>query len=88
MPRQANREDQEIGSGLSNKSVPNSKLKSGEVTTLEQEKDSFWMWIGAVILAAVIGVFLLKIREMESVPTDGYEETRAQVEKQMSSSKK
>ena len=46
------------------------------------------MWIGAVILAAVIGVFLLKIREMESVPTDGYEETRAQVEKQMSSSKK
>jgi hypothetical protein len=54
---------------------------------MEQEKDNFWLYIGAVIVATVICVFLLKSREMESVPTDAYNETRAQVEKQMQKSK-
>jgi hypothetical protein len=54
---------------------------------MEQEKDNFWLYIGAVIVAAIIGVFLLKSREMESVPTSAYNETRSQVEKQISNAK-
>jgi hypothetical protein len=54
---------------------------------MEQEKDNFWLWIGAVIVAAIVGVFLLKGREMESVPTKAYEETKAQVEKQIQNAK-
>lgn len=54
---------------------------------MEQEKDNFWLYIGAVIVAAVIGVFLLKGREMESVPTAAYNETRSQVEKQIANAK-
>ncbi len=55
---------------------------------MEQEKDNFWLYIGAVIVAAVIGVFILKSREMESVPTDAYNQTRSEVEKQMEKAKK
>jgi hypothetical protein len=62
-------------------------MKSVEVNTMEQEKDNFWLYIGAVIVAAVVGVFILKSREMESVPTDAYNQTRAQVEKQMEKAK-
>lgn len=54
---------------------------------MEQEKDNFWLWIGALIVAVIIGVFLLKSREMESVPADAYAETRAQVEKQIQKAK-
>lgn len=52
-----------------------------------QGKDNFWLYIGAIILAAVVGVLLLKGREMESVPTKAYEETKAQVERQMQNAK-
>ena len=54
---------------------------------MEQEKDNFWLWIGALIVAVIIGVFLLKSREMESVPADAYNETKAQVERQMQKAK-
>jgi len=54
---------------------------------MEQEKDNFWLYIGGVIIAAVVGVFLLKSREMESVPTKAYEETKAQVERQIQNAK-
>jgi hypothetical protein len=54
---------------------------------MEQEKDNFWLYIGAVIVAAIVGVFILKSREMESVPTDGYKETRGQIEKQIERAK-
>ena len=54
---------------------------------MEQEKDNFWLYIGLVIVAAVIGVFLLKGREMESVPYAGYAETRGQIEKQIQNAK-
>ncbi|MGX2039922.1 hypothetical protein ACWJKU_07275 [Methylocaldum sp. MU1018] len=50
---------------------------------MEQEKDNFWLYIGGIIVATVIGVFLLKSREMESVPTKAFEETKARVEKQI-----
>jgi uncharacterized protein (UPF0333 family) len=62
-------------------------MKSVEVKKMEQEKDNFWLYIGAIIVAAIIGVFLLKGREMESVPTAAYNETKAQVEKQMQNAK-
>lgn len=54
---------------------------------MEQEKDYFWFYIGALIVAAIIGVLLLKGREMESVPTKAYEETKQQVERQMQNAK-
>lgn len=50
---------------------------------MEQEKDNFWLYIGAVIVAAIIGVFLLKSRETESVPYKAFEETQSQVNKQL-----
>jgi ubiquinone biosynthesis protein COQ9 len=53
----------------------------------EQERDYFWYYIGALIIAAIVGVILLKGREMESVPTQAYEETKAQVERQMQNAK-
>ena len=52
-----------------------------------QEKDNFWLWIGAIIVAVLIGVFLFKSRETESVPYKAYEETKAQVEKQIQQAK-
>ena len=55
---------------------------------MEQEKDNFWLYIGALIVAVIIGVFLLKSREMESVPTDAYNQTRGEIEKQIEKAKK
>ena len=54
---------------------------------MEQEKDNFWMWIGAVIVATIIGVFILKSREMESVPVEGYAQTRGEIDKQIERAK-
>ena len=51
------------------------------------EKDNFWLYIGAVIVAAIVGVFILKGRETESVPYQAYEETKSQVEKQLEKAK-
>ena len=56
---------------------------------MEQEKDNFWLYIGALIIATIIGVFLLKARENE---VSGWEngavqETKADVEKQLSKAK-
>jgi len=50
---------------------------------MEKEKDNFWLYIAGVIITAIILVFLLKSREMESVPEKAYEETKQQVEKQI-----
>lgn len=52
---------------------------------MEQEKDNFWMWIGAVIVAAIIGVFLLKARENEVSGWDNgaIQESKAEVNKQI-----
>ncbi len=55
---------------------------------MEQEKDNFWLYIGALIVAVIIGVFLLKSREMESAGfSSGYQENRGSVEKQIQNSK-
>jgi hypothetical protein len=55
---------------------------------MEQEKDNFWLYIGALIVVVIIGVFLLKSREMESVPTEAYAQTRGEIEKQIEKAKK
>lgn len=56
---------------------------------MEQEKDNFWLYIGAVILAAVIGVFLLKARENEVSGWDNgaIQESKAEVNKQLDKAK-
>ncbi|MGZ9055673.1 hypothetical protein [Methylomagnum sp.] len=52
-----------------------------------QQRDNFWIYIGAIIVAAIVGVFLLKGREMQSVPYEAYQETKSQVERQMQNAK-
>lgn len=47
------------------------------------EKDNFWLWIGGLIVAVVIGVFILKARETESVPYKAFEETKSEVDRQV-----
>jgi hypothetical protein len=56
---------------------------------MEQEKDSFWLYIGALIVATIIGVFLLKSRENEASgwQNGAYEESKAEVEKQIQKNK-
>ena len=51
---------------------------------MEQEKDNFWLWIGALIFATVVGVFLLKARENEVSGWDNgaVQESKAEVSKQ------
>lgn len=64
------------------------KLQSSvEVKKVENEKDNFWLWIGGLIIAVVVGVFILKSRETESVPYKAFEETKAEVDKQLSKQK-
>jgi hypothetical protein len=50
-----------------------------------QEKDNFWMWIGAIIVATVILVFMLKSRENEvsGWNNGAYQQTKAEVDKQV-----
>ena len=56
---------------------------------MEQEKDNMWMYIGALIVAVIIGVFLLKARENEASgwQNGAYEESKAEVERQMKKAK-
>ena len=56
---------------------------------MEQEKDNFWLYIGALIVATIIGVFLLKARENEVSGWDNgaVQESKSQVEKQLSGAK-
>ncbi len=57
---------------------------------MEEEKDNFWLWIGVVIISAVIGVFLLKARENEVSGWDNgaIQESKSEVNKQLSNAKK
>ena len=52
---------------------------------MEQEKDNFWLYIGLLIVATIIGVFLLKARENEVSGWDNgsIQESKAAVEKQI-----
>jgi hypothetical protein len=56
---------------------------------MEQEKDNMWMYIGVLIVAVIIGVFLLKSRENEASgwQNGAYEESKAEVEKQLQKAK-
>jgi hypothetical protein len=59
-----------------------------EVAKMEKENDNFWFYIAGVIVVAIGLVFMLKSREMESVPTSAFAETKAQVDKQISGARK
>lgn len=48
----------------------------------QPKKDYFWFYIGGLIALVIVGVFLLKGREMSSVPYKAYEETKKEVERQ------
>ena len=48
----------------------------------EKERDNFWLYIGGLILATIILVFVLKGRETEHL-TGGYEELQQEVQAQM-----
>ncbi len=43
-----------------------------------QEKDNFWLIIGVLIAAVVVGVILLKKRETSTVAYEAWEEIRAE----------
>ena len=44
-----------------------------------QEKDNFWLWIGAIIVATVLLVFLLKARETEHLASGAVAEIQSEV---------
>jgi hypothetical protein len=48
-----------------------------------EKRDPFWFYIAGLILLVVVGVFIFKSREMQSVPYKAYEETQSQVEEQL-----
>jgi len=54
---------------------------------MDNEKDNFWLYIAGIIVLAIGLVFMLKSREMESVPYTAYGETKAEVDKQISKAK-
>ena len=56
---------------------------------MEQEKDNFWLWIGALIVAVIFGVFLLKARENEVSGWDNgaIQESKSEVNKQLERAK-
>ena len=45
----------------------------------EQEKDNFWLYIGGIVVATVIGVFLLKARETEHLKSGAVAEIQSEV---------
>jgi len=51
---------------------------------MEQQKDNFWLYIAGIIVLAIALVLMLKGREMESVPYKAFDETKQQVEKEIS----
>lgn len=55
---------------------------------MENEKDNFWLYIGGIIVTAIVLVLLLKNREMESVPYKSFEETKQEVDKQIGGAKR
>ena len=54
---------------------------------MENEKDNFWLYIAGIIVVAIGLVFMLKGREMESVPYDAYSQTKSEVDKQIERAK-
>ncbi|HYE35679.1 hypothetical protein [Methylocaldum sp.] len=55
----------------------------GQGQPQETKKDYFWFYVGGLIILVIVGVFLLKGREMASVPYEAYKETKQEVERQI-----
>lgn len=53
----------------------------------EKQKDNFWLIIGGLIVAVIIGVIIFKSREMSSVSYSGYDELKQEVDKQIAGAK-
>ena len=47
------------------------------------EKDNFWLWIGGLIVATIILVFMLKSRETEHLASGAVAASNAQVDAQL-----
>lgn len=54
----------------------------GQERPEQPKKDYFWFYVGGLIVIVIVGVLLLKGREMSSVPYEAYEETKKEVEQQ------
>ena len=48
-----------------------------------QEKDNFWLWIGAIIVGTVLLVFLLKARETEHLESGAVAASNAQIDAEL-----
>ena len=57
---------------------------------MEQEKDNFWLYISALIIAVIGGVLLLKARENEVSGWDNgaIQESKQEANKQLEKAKK
>lgn len=49
---------------------------------MEEKKDNFWLYVGAIIAAVVVLVLLLKGREMESI-SPAYEQLKQETADQI-----
>jgi hypothetical protein len=54
---------------------------------MEQEKDNFWLYIGGLIAAVVVGVIIFKGMKQDDIPSKAFEEVRPQIEKQIQNAK-
>ena len=51
------------------------------------EKDNFWVYIGAFLAGIIVLVILFKSMHNEAIPEKAFQETQAQVEKQIKNAK-
>ncbi|MDT8406864.1 MAG: hypothetical protein RQ715_06410 [Methylococcales bacterium] len=49
----------------------------------EQQKDNFWLYIGGLILATIILVFMLKQRETEHLADGVIQQSQAEIQAQL-----
>jgi hypothetical protein len=54
---------------------------------VQVEKDNFWLYIGAFIAGIIVLVVIFKSMHNEAIPEKAFQETQAQVEKQMRNAK-
>ena len=51
------------------------------------EKDNFWIYIGAFLAGIIVLVVLFKSMHKEAIPEQAFQETQAQVDKQIKNAK-
>ncbi len=53
------------------------------MTEQTQKQDTFWLYIGGLIVAIVLLVFIFKTSHKEAIPANAYQETAKQVDAQI-----